>query len=218
MEPLLIGYARTIPPTRSAPPPSRSIHVSCRIPSLASPRSRDRLLSRFRRPGLFLAIATCEGAFAAALAGEYVTKGNRADTVRGPRSRLTGCRISKASGTTPGRSTTPTAPGFDFAYPPEKRVDLKATYQRQGRRRSPGRNSTEFPLGKVVDLAHLFRGARTDAVVYLYHEFESPARFKLPLSLGSDDTLSVFFNGKRVLHEDRYRAPRRRTRTASMWT
>ena len=42
--------------------------------------------------------------------------------------------------------------------------------------------------------------------MYLSHEFDSEREFKLPLSLGSDDSCSVFFNGKRILHEDQERA------------
>jgi hypothetical protein len=57
-----------------------------------------------------------------------------------------------------------------------------------------------------VDLQPLFPRVRRDAVVYLYHEFDSPKAFKWPLSFGSDDTLSVFINGKRVYHEPHYRA------------
>src|SRR5262249_50424599 len=64
----------------------------------------------------------------------------------------------------------------------------------------------DFPLGKVVNLIPLFPDDKTFAVVYLYHEFESDRAFTLPVSLGSDDSCSVFFNGTRVLHEDHERA------------
>ena len=100
-----------------------------------------------------------------------------------------GCRLSKASGTTPGRSTTPNTPASTHAYPPEKRVDLKATYSGKGNDRSAGRTPSEFRARARSSTCSASSAAeRNDAVVYLYHEFESPTAFKLPLSLGSDDT------------------------------
>lgn len=91
--------------------------------------------------------------------------------------------------------------GFDFAYPPEKKVDLKATYEGKGGVKVTWKEYKDFKLGQVLDLDKLFVFAKSNAVVYLYHTFESPKAYKWPLSFGSDDTLSVFANGKRVYHE-----------------
>lgn len=91
--------------------------------------------------------------------------------------------------------------GFDKAYPPEKGVDLKATFVGKGAGKFGWAEFKGFRLGTVLDLKPLCPTHTSDAVVYLYHEFESKQAVKLPLSLGSDDTLSVFFNGKRVYHE-----------------
>src|SRR5205807_2195211 len=87
-----------------------------------------------------------------------------------------------------------------------KKVDLKATYTGKGGAKFGWKEFTDFKLGQVVDLQKLFPTAKTDACVYLYHAFEAPKAFKWPLSFGSDDTLSVFINGKRVHHEPYIRA------------
>jgi len=45
-----------------------------------------------------------------------------------------------------------------------------------------------------------------NAVVYLYREIECAAPMELPVSLGSDDTLTVWLNGQKLLAENVYRA------------
>jgi hypothetical protein len=149
------------------------------------------------------------GAFALLTAqapkGEYVKKDTRAETVR---ATLASHGLPTLDGKwySAGPFDNPERQGFNTAYPPEKGVDLKATYS--GKRGQPvtWKEFADFKPGTVVPLDRLFRRAdRTDAVVYLYHEFRSDRAFKLPLSFGSDDTISVFFNGKRVLHEDQSR-------------
>ena len=137
-------------------------------------------------------------------ASEYVNKGNRADSVR---ATLASHGLPNLEGKWyyAGPFDNTDRAGFDFAYPPEKKVDLKASYTGKREAKVTWKEFKGFTLGKVVDLQTLFPRVRTDAVVYLYHAFESPKAFKLPLSFGSDDTLSVFFNGKRVIHEPHFR-------------
>src|SRR5262249_45896786 len=94
--------------------------------------------------------------------------------------------------------------GFDTAYPPEKEIDLAKKY--------PGRDGPdvgwtrfkEFRVGQVVNLARFGRNDNT--TVYLFHEIDAPGEMELPVSLGSDDTLSVWLNGKRLVHENAFRA------------
>jgi len=139
-------------------------------------------------------------------AGEYVNKGNRADSVR---ATLASFRLPNLEGRWYyiGPFDNAEGAGFDAVYPPEKGVDLKASYVAKNGRKVGWEEFKGFVPGRVVDLARLFPPQdRTDAVVYLYHAFESPRAFKLRLSLGSDDSLSVFFNGKRVIHENHVRA------------
>jgi hypothetical protein len=137
--------------------------------------------------------------------GEYVNKGNRADTIR---ATLASYKLPSLDGkwyyAGPFDNTEGT--GFDFAYPPEKAIDLKAKYTGKGGQKIGWEEFKSFTPGKVVDLLKLFPKDKTDAVVYLYHTFDSPKAFKFPLSFGSDDTLSVFINGKRVHHEGHIRA------------
>ena len=132
--------------------------------------------------------------------GEYVNKGNRPDTAR---ATLAAHKLPNLEGKWyyAGPFDNTDRAGFDFAYPPEKKVDLKATYAGKGGAKVAWKEFTGFQLGKIVELDRLFPRTKTDAVVYLYHTFESPKAFKWPLSFGSDDTLSVFINGKRVYHE-----------------
>src|SRR5262249_62009466 len=40
------------------------------------------------------------------------------------------------------------------------------------------------------------------ACVYLYHEIDAPQAMTLPVSLGSDDSLTVWLNGERLLAEN----------------
>jgi hypothetical protein len=135
---------------------------------------------------------------------EYVDKGNRADTVR---ATLASHGLPNLEGKWYyiGPFDNTERSGFDYAYPPETVIDLKATYPGKRGQKATWKEYGGFRPGTVVDLMKLFPNDKQDAVVYLYHAFESPQAFKLRLSFGSDDTLSVFFNGKRLLHEPHYR-------------
>lgn len=139
--------------------------------------------------------------------GEYVKKATRAETVR---ATLASHRLPALAGPwyTAGPFDNTGRAGFDAAYPPEKgAVDLKATYPGKGGAKVAWQEFKGFTTGRVVNLAPLFaRRDQTNSVAYLYHEFDSDREFRLPLSLGADDTCSVFFNGRRLLHEDHERA------------
>src|SRR5262249_53204763 len=93
--------------------------------------------------------------------------------------------------------------GFNRAYPPEQEINLAKKY--------PGKRNVEvgwqlgkFTDGQVNNLA-LFQD-NIDGVVYLYREIECLAAMELPVSLGSDDTLTVWLNGQKLLAENVYRA------------
>lgn len=132
--------------------------------------------------------------------GDYVKKATRAETVR---ATLASHGLPNLSGKWyyAGPFDNSERQAFDTAYPPEKGVNLKDTYVGKGGKKIGWKEIQDFPLGTVVNLAKLFPGNASNSAVYLYHEFESDRAFDLPLSLGSDDTLSVFFNGTRVLNE-----------------
>jgi hypothetical protein len=89
---------------------------------------------------------------------------------------------------------------FDVPRPPEREIDLKKTYPGKPGEPAAWRKFDAFALGKIVNLK-LFKD-NDHTAVYLLHDFESPEAFELPLSLGSDDGLAVFFNGERLLNEN----------------
>lgn len=136
--------------------------------------------------------------------GEYVKKLTRADTVR---ATLESHGLPNLEGKWyfAGPFPNEKGAGFDTAFPPEKKQDLKDAFTGKDGRKFGWKEATGFQLGQLFNLFKLMPKDRTDATVYLLHEFESKAAFKLPLSFGSDDTLSVFMNGKRVYHENHFR-------------
>jgi hypothetical protein len=98
--------------------------------------------------------------------------------------------------------------GFDAVYPPEK--DLNLTHQHAGKNGEQAIwREGKFADGQVNNLA-LFRPENNvNAVVYLHREIDCARPVELPVSLGSDDSLTVWLNGQKLLAErvDRACAP-----------
>ncbi len=92
--------------------------------------------------------------------------------------------------------------GFDIAYPPESEIDLKKSYPGKGGE-ACGWKEGNFKDGQANELTDLFKPEhRARAVVYLYRELDyGPNAVNLPVSLGSDDTLTVWLNGERIVSE-----------------
>jgi hypothetical protein len=96
---------------------------------------------------------------------------------------------------------SPDGNNFAAAFPPEKEIKLDAKY--------PTRNNLQtawakkdWPDGNVHDfLAHLPQPLHENVANYLYREVEADAACELPASFGSDDTLTVWVNGKKI-HEE----------------
>jgi serine/threonine-protein kinase len=87
--------------------------------------------------------------------------------------------------------------GFDKVYPPEKEIKLDKNYGGKKGRQVQWRPFSEFAVGSIVNLR---RFEDNDfAVVYLYHAFEASEPLELPVGLGSDDTLTVWLNGEKLL-------------------
>jgi hypothetical protein len=95
--------------------------------------------------------------------------------------------------------------GFDAAYPPEKEIDLTKKYKGLGNE-DVGWKEGKFTDGQVNNLALFKPEHNVNAVVYLYREIESAKATDLPISLGSDDTLTVWLNGQKLHAENVQRA------------
>jgi hypothetical protein len=95
--------------------------------------------------------------------------------------------------------------GFSTSFPPESGVDLSAQYEGKNGERVVWRER-DFTDGQIQSLK-LFRNENNDqAVVYLYREIDTPGAVEVPVSLGSDDTLSVWLNGAPLWAENVGRA------------
>jgi hypothetical protein len=104
-----------------------------------------------------------------------------------------------------GPFDNPSQRGFDTEYPPEKEIDLKKAYDGKNGVKAMWREG-KFVDGQGNNLA-LFGGPNnTNAVVYLYREIECGGPTELPVSLGSDDTLTVWLNGEKLVSQNEYRA------------
>ncbi|MFO0852508.1 MAG: hypothetical protein U0871_28705 [Gemmataceae bacterium] len=134
----------------------------------------------------------------------YVKKATRADTVR---ATLAAHKLPTLDGpwSYAGPFDNTDGKGFDAVYPPEQGFDPKAAFVGKDGAKFGWKPAAGFELGKRFRLLPLFPDAPDYAVVYLYHEFTATAAVRLPVSLGSDDTLSVWFNGKRLHHESQVR-------------
>ena len=78
---------------------------------------------------------------------------------------------------------------FDTEFGPEKGIDPKSVIS--GKK---WQDRTDLLDGKVHNL-----GNATNSVWYLYRLIKSPTTTQLPLSLGSDDGIKVWLNGKELL-------------------
>jgi hypothetical protein len=90
--------------------------------------------------------------------------------------------------------------GLDKVYPPEKAIDLKATYK--GKHGKVAWRTVRPDSKGYVDLAAFHGDAGNNSVSYLVAEVESPAEQDGELLIGSDDGCKIWLNGK-VVHEAR---------------
>ncbi|HYG74073.1 MAG TPA: FG-GAP-like repeat-containing protein [Planctomycetota bacterium] len=94
--------------------------------------------------------------------------------------------------------------GFDTEYPPEKGVDLAKEYVGKNNEKVVWKEGN-FTDGQVNGLALFKPEHNNDCVVYLYRELNAASDIECPISLGSDDTLTVWVNGQKVHAENVYR-------------
>jgi hypothetical protein len=87
--------------------------------------------------------------------------------------------------------------GLETVFPPEKEIDLKKTYAGKGGTKVGWKELKDFRVGQMVELKRF--SSNDDACVYLYHGIDVKEALTLPVSLGSDDGIAVWLNGKRIL-------------------
>jgi len=88
--------------------------------------------------------------------------------------------------------------GFDAVYPPEKQIALDASYEGKGDRSVRWKRGDYFSDGRVNDLKPFFDD-KQNVVAYLYRTILCPADVERVASFGSDDTITVWVNGMKVL-------------------
>jgi hypothetical protein len=93
--------------------------------------------------------------------------------------------------------------GFDTIYPPEREIDLKKTYTGKDDEKVAWKEYPNFRIGRIVDLKRFRQNEHVCA--YLFHEIEVKLAQTLPVSLGSDDTLTVWLNGEKLVAENVHR-------------
>lgn len=94
--------------------------------------------------------------------------------------------------------------GFDIAYPPEKELDFAKHYDGKGGK--VAWREMDFADGAANNLALFGGDLNQNGVVYLHREIEAKAAVEVPAAFGSDDTLTVWLNGEKLIAENTYRA------------
>lgn len=95
--------------------------------------------------------------------------------------------------------------GFDTVYPPETGVDLKKEYVGKNNEKVVWKEGN-FVDGQPNDLTIFGKPElNTNCVAYIYREINVGSDMEVPVSLGSDDTLTVWLNGQKIHAENVYR-------------
>lgn len=101
-----------------------------------------------------------------------------------------------------GGFDNPGGQGFDKVYPPEQGIDLKAKYAAKGGAQIAWQEG-KFQDANVQSFLPLLPAPlQTDSVAYLYREVDAETEGEVPASFGSDDTLTVWFNGEKIISEN----------------
>jgi hypothetical protein len=96
--------------------------------------------------------------------------------------------------------------GFTTEHAVEKGVDLQKDWVGKNNLKIAWKEAN-FADGQINDLLNLVPPPyRTWSTMYLFREIEASDDMELPLSLGSDDTLTVWLNGDKILGQNVYRA------------
>ena len=149
-----------------------------------------------------LAAALLFTTFAQAAEPTYVKKGTRVDTIT---ATLQAAGLPTLAGDWRyiGPFDNTDGQGFDAVYPPEKAVDLAKTYTGKDGQTVAWKQFKDFKIGSIVDLKRFKQS--DNCVIYLYHEINAPKALSLPVSLGSDDSIKVWLNGKNLVSDNAVR-------------
>jgi len=90
--------------------------------------------------------------------------------------------------------------GFDAVYPPETEIALAKTYESMGQQVGWKKHHTKDMAG-VLNALELFK-PNTNVTFYALAFIESPDEIDIQIRAGSDDTLSIWLNGRRIHHHN----------------
>jgi hypothetical protein len=93
--------------------------------------------------------------------------------------------------------------GFQTVYPPEKGVDVKATYQGKAAQKVRWQEHTATKALGLVDLNQVF-GNLKGAVAFGYAAVSSDAERPVELRAGSNNAVRIWLNGKEVYFREEY--------------
>jgi hypothetical protein len=93
--------------------------------------------------------------------------------------------------------------GFNTVFPPERGVDLKASYAgKDGKPLRWSEHATTLPLG-MVDFNKII-GALHGTTAFAYTVVETPGTRPVELRAGSNNALRIYLNGKEVFFREEY--------------
>jgi hypothetical protein len=93
--------------------------------------------------------------------------------------------------------------GYARAYPPEEKLDLKASFDGKGGKSLKWIEHTTTDAHGVVDLNKAL-GKSMGAIGYAFAAVESPAERAVEIRAGSNNAVKIFLNGKPVFVHDEY--------------
>ncbi len=101
-----------------------------------------------------------------------------------------------------GGFAAPDGNQFDFVFPPEKEIKLDAKYPTRANQQTAWQKK-DWPDGAVHDfLSSLPQPLHENVANYLTREVDAEAACEVAASFGSDDTLTVWVNGKKIHAEN----------------
>lgn len=112
----------------------------------------------------------------------------------------------------PFDAPAPPQGGLDTVFPPEKQLDLNATYKGKDGREI-GWQKVERVLGPQTDLTDEFRvewhkvfgGSTTDAIAYALTYLHAPDDMDVTLACGTDDGVVIWLNGREIHRNNAWR-------------